>query len=820
MTVTLDGRSLGVDDLVAVARDAAPVELSADAVARMRRSREVLEAAAARGESIYGATTGVGALKRVDLDPAAVSRFNHTMILNCLVGQGPAVGEDVVRATLVRLANGFAGGATGVRPELAELTVRALNEGWPLEVRLRGSVGQADLAPLAELAAGLLDRSGFQLEAGEGLALIDNGSFSTALAGLAMADALQLADWLEAAAALDMEGFLANPSLLHRVLRERPYAGLQASAERLRLLLAGSALHDPGTPRNLQDPLTYRNIPQLHGALRDALAFAAGQLRIELNAAHSNPLVDVEEGRVLSVACFEILPLAAAIDFVRIALAPVLTSANERSMKLLHAGFSGLPAGLAAEPEAGDDGYTEFGVAGQALAAEARLLAAPVSFEMASSSQAEGIEDRMTMAPLAARRLAEMVDLGRRWSQSNCWWRPGRSTSAATGRWVRGRERCISSCARTSPPAAPAKPCRLTSAPSPRRSARRTARSPPQRRSSTRYVQPCSTSPQKEVTMRNPTKLSQLRSGRSEIENHVIDEFVSGHITRREFLRRGSIIGLSVPMLGAIVSACGGANSASSSGGGSAGGAANPGASLKIAGVVPTGAINPQSIADEGGLTMMQQTGETLVFNNPKTNLLEPVLATSWKSNEAGDVWTFKLRDGVTFNNGQPMTADDVVYSFQSQTDPKVYVNASSVFSGVLTNDGVEKVDDTTVAFNLEAPNGNFPYLISSDNYNMIIVPKGTDSRMGEDVRRHRPVRDEDVSAQGRRHLLAESELLGRQGAAQRAAVHLLPDSAAADPGAAGGQRRHRQPDRPPGRGGGPQRPVLQPAGVEVVAAP
>ena len=227
--------------------------------------------------------------------------------------------------------------------------------------------------------------------------------------------------------------------------------------------------------------------------------------------------------------------------------------------------------------------------------------------------------------------------------------------------------------------------------------------------------------------MRNPTKLSQLRSGRSEIENHVIDEFVSGHITRREFLRRGSIIGLSVPILGAIVSACGGANSASSSGGGSAGGAAKPGASLKIAGVVPTGAINPQSIADEGGLTMMQQTGETLVFNNPKTNMLEPVLATSWKSNDAGDVWTFKLRDGVTFNNGQPMTADDVVYSFQSQTDPKVYVNASSVFSGVLTNDGVKKIDDTTVEFNLEAPNGNFPYLISSDNYNMIIVPNGTD---------------------------------------------------------------------------------------------
>ena len=225
--------------------------------------------------------------------------------------------------------------------------------------------------------------------------------------------------------------------------------------------------------------------------------------------------------------------------------------------------------------------------------------------------------------------------------------------------------------------------------------------------------------------MRNSAKLNQLRLGRSELESHVIDEFVSGHITRREFLRRGSIIGLSVPLLGAIASACGGANSTASSGGSAT--AAKAGSSLKIASVVPTGAINPLSIADEGGLTMLQQTGETLIFNNPKTNVLEPVLATSWKSNPAGDVWTFSLRHGVTFNNGQPMTADDVVYSFQSQTNPKVYVNASSVFTGVLTNDGVEKVDDSTVAFHLNGPNGNFPYLISSDNYNMVIVPKGTD---------------------------------------------------------------------------------------------
>jgi peptide/nickel transport system substrate-binding protein len=226
---------------------------------------------------------------------------------------------------------------------------------------------------------------------------------------------------------------------------------------------------------------------------------------------------------------------------------------------------------------------------------------------------------------------------------------------------------------------------------------------------------------------RDPERLDQLRSGRSELENHVIDEFVLGRISRREFLRRGSIIGISIPALGAIVSACGGANSSSSGGSSGAGGVAKRGANLKIASVVPTGAIDPLSVADEGGLTMLQQTGETLVFNNPHTNIVEPVLATKWQSNATGDVWTFTLRDGVTFSNGQPMTADDVVYSFQSQTNPKVYVNAASAFSGVLTDKGVVKVDDLTVAFHLEAPNGNFPWLISSDNYNMIIVPKGTD---------------------------------------------------------------------------------------------
>jgi histidine ammonia-lyase len=414
VTVVLDGVSLSLDQLVTVARRGARVALAPAAIDRMRRSRRILEQTSAGGAPIYGFSTGAGALKRVAIDTQDVPRFNRLLVMNCRVGQGAPASDEIVRGTLLRLANNLARATTGVRPQLAELVVQALNEDWPITIRTLGSSGQADLAQMGDVAAALIDEAGFQLEAGEGMALVDNNSFSTAIAALAVADCARLADALDVAGALDMEAFVANPSILHGVLRERPYAGLQTTAARLRELLAGSRLWQPGVPRNLQDPLTFRCLPQLHGALRDALGYARDQLDIELNAAQNNPLVDLEQERVVAVGCFEVLPLAAALDFLRIALAPVLTSANERAMKLLHAGFSGLSPGLAARPDRGDDGYTEFGVAGQALAAEARLLAAPVSFEMVSSTQAEGIEDRMTMAPLAGRRLAEMVELGRR----------------------------------------------------------------------------------------------------------------------------------------------------------------------------------------------------------------------------------------------------------------------------------------------------------------------------------------------------------------------------------------------------------------------
>jgi histidine ammonia-lyase len=413
MTVVLRGEGLTVEEVVRVARAGEQVELDPGAGDRMRKSRALVERVVERGDVVYGLTTGVGARKKVRVAPDEIPGFNRALISNHLTGTGPDAAPEIVRATMLRIANAFARGTAGVRPELAERLLAALNQGEQPRVRLLGSLGQADLPATADLAHGLFDE--IDLQAKEGLALLNSNAFSTAIATLAVADTERLVDALDVAGALDLEAFAANVTLLHPAIgKVRPYPGIVASLARLRDLLEGSYLWAEGAARNLQDPLTFRCLPQVHGAARDALDFTRRQLEIELNASQENPLIVPDEDRIVSVANFDVLPLAAALDFLRIALAPVLTSATERTEKLLQGPLSGLPDGLAPRQGLAENSLGEFGVPIQGLTAEARLLAHPVSFEVVTTSHAEGIEDRMTMAPLAARRLREMVELGER----------------------------------------------------------------------------------------------------------------------------------------------------------------------------------------------------------------------------------------------------------------------------------------------------------------------------------------------------------------------------------------------------------------------
>jgi len=216
------------------------------------------------------------------------------------------------------------------------------------------------------------------------------------------------------------------------------------------------------------------------------------------------------------------------------------------------------------------------------------------------------------------------------------------------------------------------------------------------------------------------SRLDHLRESQGEIANHVIDEFVAGRLSRRDLLRRGALVGISMPVLSGIIAAC--SSSPAPSGGGS-GGTGGANATIRAGILTPTGAINPVTVADQGGLDMLGQTGQYLVLST-QTLTPKPVLAESWSPNSTSDVWTFKIRQNVKFHNGQPLTADDVVYTFKLLTDPKA---ANPTLAGVLVPSGVQKVDDHTVAFHLEAPNGNFPYLVSSDNYNTIIIPNNYD---------------------------------------------------------------------------------------------
>ncbi len=209
--------------------------------------------------------------------------------------------------------------------------------------------------------------------------------------------------------------------------------------------------------------------------------------------------------------------------------------------------------------------------------------------------------------------------------------------------------------------------------------------------------------------------LDELRRKSSEVENDLIDELRAGHIGRREFLRHGTVLGMSAPLL---LAAAGGIGSLAAP---QIARAATAG-TVRVAQTTPSGAIDPVTVPDSGGVIMLCQTGEYLALSAGDLRL-RPVLAESWKPNQDGSVWTFKLRQGVKFHNGKTMSADDVVATIDRLADPKNASNALSAFSGVLSKGGTKKVDDDTVEFHLDAPNGNFPYYVSSDNYNTIILP-------------------------------------------------------------------------------------------------
>jgi peptide/nickel transport system substrate-binding protein len=232
-------------------------------------------------------------------------------------------------------------------------------------------------------------------------------------------------------------------------------------------------------------------------------------------------------------------------------------------------------------------------------------------------------------------------------------------------------------------------------------------------------------------------RLDAIRRQASPIENHIIDEYAAGKITRRDFIRRGTIVGMSFSVLGFVATACATDDATTTLGGAvtTAGGPATTGApgttgatgttgaagagTIRAAMITPAGAIDPVLTNDEGRLAILGQTGQYLTFSDAELNLI-PVLAESWEPNDTLDVWTFHLRQGVTYHDGSPMVAADVVAVFNNIAEG----NAASAYETFGVDPAnIVAIDDATVEFTLARPNGSFPFFVSSDNYNSIIVP-------------------------------------------------------------------------------------------------
>ncbi|HTH60319.1 MAG TPA: ABC transporter substrate-binding protein [Paraburkholderia sp.] len=208
----------------------------------------------------------------------------------------------------------------------------------------------------------------------------------------------------------------------------------------------------------------------------------------------------------------------------------------------------------------------------------------------------------------------------------------------------------------------------------------------------------------------DPRRVDSWRARAGAPGNHAIDEFVAGRLTRRELLRHASVLGLAFATGGLAASRAAHAQPPPT------------GQTIRVAHLMPAGAIDPLTVTDAGGLCLLNQTGEYLL-NDDANGQLQPALALAWQPNAKADVWTFRLRADVKFHDGQPFGARDVVATFDRLADPATGSAALSVLKGVLSKGGARAVDAHTVAFHLDAPNGNFPYYVSSDNYNAVMLP-------------------------------------------------------------------------------------------------
>ncbi len=431
LMLLLDGNSLTIADVAAVAEGSRSVALAPAARERMRTTRAIVEGFVARGEVVYGVTTGFGKLSDIAIAPDQLAQLQVNLVRSHAAGVGPRLAVPTVRAMMLLRANVLAKGFSGARPELAELLCGMLEQRLHPQIPEQGSVGASgDLAPLAHLALALIGEGMLEHPAGvgqaeavlraygfapvrlgpkEGLALINGTQAHTAVAALSLVEARRCWDAAHAAGALTLEALLGTPTAFDpRIHAARGQRGQQVSADRMLRLLANSEIresHRDGDSR-VQDAYALRCIPQVHGPVLQAIEFAESLVIPELNAATDNPLV-FDDGTMLSGGNFHGQAAAMAMDVLAIAMTNLAVMSERRTDRLVHPDLNeGLPPFLTSTAGV-SSGFMMAQVTAAAVTSECKVLAHPASVDTIPTDGSK--EDVVPMAMGAAIKLRRIL---------------------------------------------------------------------------------------------------------------------------------------------------------------------------------------------------------------------------------------------------------------------------------------------------------------------------------------------------------------------------------------------------------------------------
>ncbi|HEV7473471.1 MAG TPA: histidine ammonia-lyase [Pyrinomonadaceae bacterium] len=430
----LRGQSLTLDQIVAVAEAREQVSLAREARARCEASRAVVEKIVEQTRAVYGVNTGFGKLSDVRIERHQLGELQLNLVRSHSCGLGNPLSEAEARAMLLLRANVLACGLSGARPVIVETLVAMLTRGVTPVIPEKGSVGASgDLAPLAHLAlaaigegeafykgerllsAEALKRAGIeplQLEVKEGLTLLNGTQAMGAVGALALYRAERLVRLADVAGAMSLDALKGTPVAFdERIHAARPHAGQVAVAGHLRALMEGSeirASHLENDPR-VQDAYSLRCMPQVHGAVRDALAHARNVVETESGSATDNPLVFSDSGDVLSGGNFHGAPLALVFDYAAIAVTDLMSITERRTDRLVNPDANeNLPAFLTRQPGT-SSGFMMLQVTAVALLSEAKILAHPASVDNVPTDG--GKEDHVSMGMTGATKLRAIVDI-------------------------------------------------------------------------------------------------------------------------------------------------------------------------------------------------------------------------------------------------------------------------------------------------------------------------------------------------------------------------------------------------------------------------